>query len=164
MLVIIVYTFSTPNGGMFHVYNWLFRTSFSFFFPKVPPAIVVRPPISNTVEAENSVEFGCVAYGNPIPNIYWSRPGCSNIKNSSAENVFVYNSMVTVNNITMRKSVLQICSITTTDEAEYGCGADNGITIGESLAEPSVRFYISVNTPTTAPPTTNPPPNRGTWC
>lgn len=123
----------------------------------MPPAIVVHPPVNNTVEAESTVEFGCVAYGNPVPNLHWSRPSCSDIKNSSVENVFVYSSTETVGNITMSQSVLQICNVTASDEAEYGCWADNDVTVGESLAEPSFWFNVSVHVPATVPPTTDSP-------
>lgn len=102
----------------------------------------------------STVEFGCVAYGNPIPSIYWSRPGCSDIKNSSVENLFVYTSMVTANGVTMRKSVLQICDVDRGDEYQYSCWAENGVTVGKWLADSSYSFNVAVYVPTTAPPTT----------
>lgn len=110
----------------------------------VPPTIVLRPPVDNTVNQGESIQITCVAYGSPIPSIYWSKPGCLRMGNNT-NNIYVFSDMITVSNVTMHRSMLQICNADTDDNTQYSCWADNGVTgmgLGDSSADFNVQVFV----------------------
>ena len=87
----------------------------------------------------------CVAYGNPVPTVTWSRPGCSDLNDTSGStNIKIYSEMVTYENTTFQKSVIQFCTIKAEDSNNYTCTAKNGVP-GTGLANPTVSFRVVVN-------------------
>ena len=108
-----------------------------------PPAIVVHPPANSTVGVSETVELVCVAYGLPVPTITWSRPGYSNISSAFAGTVNIRSEVVSVQNTSFRKSILQMCNIGLEDMNTYSCSADNGIS-GMGVASSSVSFLVNV--------------------
>ena len=119
--------------------------------PSEPPAIVVHPPNATSVDYGSTIEAVCVAYGNPIPSVSWTKSGCSNISTSGYARV--YNEIVTYNDVSFRKSVLQLCNVKENDTDWYSCSATNGIN-GEGLAPNNWPWSLSVS-PSPSPP---PPP------
>ena len=108
-----------------------------------PAAIVLRPPENNQVNEGDSIRITCAAYGSPVPDIYWSKPGCLKMSNDT-NNVYVYSDMYSMWNVTMRWSTLQICSAGADDATQYSCWADNGVTAGKALGDPVSNFNIRV--------------------
>ena len=119
--------------------------------PVVPPSIVVRPPKNTTVDYGITIEAVCVAYGNPVPDVAWSKRGdsCSNISSSSSTKI--YNEVVTYNGISFRKSVLQLCDVTQSDGGWYSCDSYNGIP-GDGLTPRTWPWGLSVAPPPPPPP------------
>ena len=109
----------------------------------VPASIVVQPPATNKVEVDTIVELVCVAYGNPVPTIWWRRGDVSNINNDSLPNVLVYSDIVSYGDVMFRKSVLQFCTITSRDSGAYTCSATNGVS-GVGVASPTTTFNVAV--------------------
>lgn len=116
--------------------------------PSEPPAIVVHPPNATSVDYGSTIEAVCVAYGNPIPSVSWTKFGCSNI--SSSGYARVYNEIVTYNDVSFRKSVLQLCNVKENDTDWYSCTATNGIN-GDGLAPYKWSWSLSVS-PSPLPP------------
>ena len=121
--------------------------------PSEPPAIVVHPPNATSVDYGSTIEAVCVAYGNPIPSVSWTKSGCSNI--SSSGYARVYNEIVIYNDVSFRKSVLQLCNVKENDTDWYSCTATNGIN-GEGLAPNKWPWSLSVS------PSPFPPPPSST--
>ena len=118
--------------------------------PSEPPAIVVHPPNATSVDYGSTIEAVCVAYGNPIPSISWTKSGCSNI--SASGYARVYNEIVTYNDVSFRKSVLQLCNVKENDTDSYSCSATNGVN-GEGLAPNNWPWSLSVSpSPSPSPP------------
>ena len=98
---------------------------------------MVRPPTNSTVPKGSTVEIICVAYGQPLPSIVWSRNDVANFSNlsSSTSNTVahVYSEVVRYGGIHFYKSILQICNISVEDDNIYQCIAGNNVGTNDSI-------------------------------
>lgn len=126
------------------------ESSYAFFVsvltdkPEEPPSLVARPPVSgDSVMHGSTVEAVCVAYGNPVPAVTWSKQGCVGI--TCINNAQVFNQVVSYGDVVYRKSTLQLCNIDESNSGTYMCSADNGVD-GEGVAgAKSFTWQLSVN-------------------
>ena len=98
------------------------------------PRIVIYPS-NSTVEAGSITVLSCVGFGDPIPNVTWTR-GATELSNGSRTTI--YERLVTSNGVTFVQSILQICSVGETDIGQYSCTVDNAV------GNTSVDFELSV--------------------
>ena len=107
-------------------------------------AVVVAPPTTNTVNEKSVVEFVCVAYGKPTPIITWSRSNLPNITSNTLAYANVTTQTIVYGDVPFQKSVLQLCSISRSDQdSEYLCKAENGVS-GNGIAANWVSFGLTV--------------------
>ena len=109
----------------------------------VPASIVIQPPATSEVDVNSIVELVCIAYGNPVPTVSWSRRDITNINNNSLTNALVYSDIVSYGDVMFRKSVLQFCAITSRDSGQYTCSATNGVN-GVGVSSPTTKFNVAV--------------------
>lgn len=102
---------------------------------------MIRPPAISHVEVNKTVEMVCVAYGNPMPDITWSKPGCANMTENVPDGVRIFSDVYMVSNTSFRRSVIQICNIDMSDGTWYSCMASNGLN-GPGLASSSATFTL----------------------
>ena len=108
-------------------------------------AVVVKPTTTNTVSEKGVVEFVCVAYGNPLPIITWSRSNIPNITSNTLANASVTTQTLVYGDVAFQKSVLQLCSVSRRDQdSAYMCKADNGVS-GNGIAVNSATFGLTVS-------------------
>ena len=92
----------------------------------IDPANITESPVDLTVNQSFSAQFSCTAFGNPIPQIVWSRDDNSNITDNEEDTI----SVTTVNNNDqyMITSFLMINSTNRSrDEGVYNCTAINNV-------------------------------------
>ena len=97
---------------------------------------MVRPPENSTVPKGSTVEIICVAYGQPLPSIVWSRSDVANFSDlSSTSNTVahVYSEVVRYGSVHYLKSILQICKISAEDDNIYQCIASNNVGTNDSI-------------------------------
>ena len=99
-----------------------------------PPQVVISPR-NTTVEAGSTTVLSCVGFGDPIPNVTWTR-GATELSNGSRTTI--YERLVSSNGMMFVQSILQICSIGETDNGQYSCTVDNAVGYA------SVDFELSV--------------------
>ena len=87
------------------------------------------------MEAGSTTVLSCVGFGDPIPNVTWTR-GATELSNGSRTTI--YERLVTSNGVIFVQSILQICSIGETDIGQYSC------TLGNAVSNTSVDFELSV--------------------
>ena len=108
-------------------------------------AIVAHPATYSTAITGQSVQMTCVAYGYPIPNVTWKDVTHDlDLSDKVIQNTHV----VSANGTVFVVSVLQLCSVTMAQNAEYSCSADNGLT-GPAIANQSASFLLTVSRPLT---------------
>ena len=93
----------------------------------IDPANITESPVDLTVNQSFSAQFSCTAFGNPIPQIVWSRDDNDNITDNEEDTI----SVTTVNNNDqyMITSFLMINSTNRSrDEGVYNCTAINNVT------------------------------------
>ena len=93
----------------------------------IDPANITESPVDLTVNQSFSAQFSCTAFGNPIPQIVWSRDDHDNITDNEEDTI----SVTTVNNNDqyMITSFLMINSTNRfRDEGVYNCTAINNVT------------------------------------
>lgn len=105
------------------------------------PAVVVHPPAVINIDESDTLQVVCVGYGIPVPAIRWSISGCSDI--SLLTGVKIYSDVVTVNNVSFQRSLLQLCDINQLGAMNYTCSAENGI-VGTGIASISANFLLNV--------------------
>jgi len=87
------------------------------FLCSTDPATITQPPVDVTVNQSFAAQFECTAYGNPIPQIVWSRPGNDNLSDvMTITNVYTIVSFLVINS-TKRFH----------DQGEYSCTAHNNV-------------------------------------
>ena len=101
----------------------------------VPVQIVVSPA-NISVGINDTLVLVCVAYGDPIPSVGWSREG-ERLINDSQSQVTVYENQVTVRELSFSKTILEICSFEAPDSGQYSCDASNQAT------NASIGFVVS---------------------
>ena len=115
-------------------------------------AVLLEPPTSQVVDHGSTVEVVCVAYGNPLPTISWSRVvSCDDGQvGECTRDVtdIVYNDVATYGSNVLRKSVLQLCNVSQDDAGNYRCTAWNDIGDAQ-MSTDSSDWSLTVNPPTT---------------
>ena len=89
------------------------------------PANITESPANLTVNQSFSAEFNCTAFGNPIPQIAWSRDEDSDLSdNVDTINVFsmVNDTQYTITSILLINSTNRSC-----DAGIYNCTAVNNV-------------------------------------
>ena len=89
------------------------------------------------VGINNTLLVACVAYGDPIPSVGWSRGGQRLINDSR---VTIYENQVTERGLSFSKTILEICSFEAPDSGQYSCGASNQATNASSSFQGQVFF------------------------
>ena len=119
-----------------------------------PPAIVIHPPAYSTAVASTTVRLTCAAYGLPTPIIYWSKSSgnISDMILNPESGVSSSSHVLTVNGTKFTVSVLKICDVGPSYTDEYSCWTENGVN-GVGIASPSAKFFLSILTPPSDPPT-----------
>ena len=87
------------------------------------------------MEAGSTTVLSCVGFGDPIPNVTWTR-GATELSNGSRTTI--YERLVTSNGVMFVQFILQICSVGETDNGQYSC------TVGNAVGNASVDFELSV--------------------
>ena len=100
-------------------------TVFTLF--STDPAIITESPANLTVNQSFSAEFSCTAFGNPIPQIVWSREEDSDF----SDNVDTINVFSMVNDIqyTITSIILINSTNRSRDAGIYNCTAVNNVPI-----------------------------------
>ena len=88
------------------------------------------------MDTGNTINFVCVASGDPNPSISWNR-GDTILNNDSR--VTTFEDLVTEDGVTFVQSILELCSAEEADAGQYSCFADN--TFGSHTAS----FVLTVN-------------------
>ena len=120
------------------------------------PAIVVRPSDQTNIDYGSTVEAMCVAYGNPLPTISWTKTSCLNCDVSQGMgDSLVSTDVVSYGDVTFAKSTLRLCNVEAIDSGTFRCTAWNGVG-----AQQYWEFQLSVNdqvvsTTSTAPTRTS---------
>ena len=93
----------------------------------IDPANITESPVDLTVNQSFSAQFSCTAFGNPIPQIVWSRDDNANITDNEEDTISV--TTVYNNDQYMITSFLMINSTNRSrDEGVYNCTAINNVT------------------------------------
>ena len=93
----------------------------------IDPANITESPVDLTVNQSSSAEFSCTAFGNPIPQVVWSRDDNDNITDNEEDTINV--TTVDNNDQYMITSFLMISFTNRShDEGVYNCTAINNVT------------------------------------
>ena len=88
------------------------------------PANITQPPVDVTVNQTSSAQFDCTSFGNPIPEIVWSRVGDDDLSDNT--------DIITVTTMSDMYTVTSSLFINSTnrsrDEGVYTCTASNNVT------------------------------------
>ena len=103
--------------------------------PQEPPVIIFKPSDTD-VSYGSTVLLTCIFYGDPIPSIYWLND-TSLIVNST--DIMVYQEVITDWGVTFSRSILEVCSVDLSDEANYSCAANNSV--GDEFAFFSLTVF-----------------------
>ena len=89
------------------------------------PANITESPANITVNQSFSAEFNCTAFGNPIPQIVWSRDDTELGKNE--EDTISVSTMVNDTQYTITSILLIISTMRSRDAGVYNCIAVNNV-------------------------------------
>ena len=87
---------------------------------------MVHPENPKHVNETEAIVWTCVAYGNPLPYINWSRNGSSDFTIYDPR-VNVTEELVYLRDIAFVKSKLELCNSQISDSIGYSCTASNGV-------------------------------------
>ncbi|XP_065904077.1 hemicentin-1-like [Dysidea avara] len=94
---------------------------------KLDPAnIITQPPVDVTVNQTFSVQFDCTSFGNPIPQIVWSRVGDDDLSDNT--DIITVTTMVDSDMYTVTSSLVINSTERFRDQGVYNCTATNGVT------------------------------------
>jgi len=91
----------------------------------IDPANVTQPPIDITVSQTFSAQFDCTSFGNPIPQIVWSRVGDDDLSNNT--DIITVTTMVNSDMYTVTSSLVINSIERFSDQGVYTCTASNGV-------------------------------------
>ena len=89
------------------------------------PANITESPANLTVNQSFSAEFNCTAFGNPIPQIVWSRDDTELSDNE--EDTISVNTMVNDTQYTITSILLINSTMRSRDAGMYNCTAVNNV-------------------------------------
>lgn len=109
----------------------------------IDPVQIVQSPEDLMIGAGNLLEVACIAFGDPLPSISWSRDGAAlenntqitvleNFVATTDPNIAVYERLVNKSGVMFVRSVIRIRSMRLIDTGEYSCSAYNGFTNASS--------------------------------
>ena len=98
-------------------------TVFTLF--STDPATITESPANLTVNQSSSAEFSCTAFGNPIPQIIWSRDETE--LNDNEEDTISINTMVNDTQYTITSILLINSTNRSRDAGIYNCTAVNNV-------------------------------------
>ena len=96
---------------------------------------MVHPKELHEVNTSDAAIYTCVAYGKPVPHIFWMRNG-SYLGNSPL--LTITENLIYQSDFILAKSVMEMCSTQETDGGNYTCVANN------SISTDSFNFSLSV--------------------
>jgi len=89
------------------------------------PANVTQPPIDLTVNQTFSAQFDCASFGNPIPQIVWSRVGDNDLSDNT--DLIIVTTMVDSDMYTVTSSLVINSTERFSDQGVYTCTASNNV-------------------------------------
>ena len=90
------------------------------------PANITESPANLTVNQSFSAEFSCTAFGNPIPQIVWSRDEDSDLIDNE-EDIISVNTMIDVDEFIVTSILLINSTNRSHDAGMYNCTAVNNV-------------------------------------
>ena len=103
-----------------------------------PIQTVLQPEAKTEVDIGYTLDLICVAYGDPLPSITWSRAG-NILQMSNSSDITIYEEVVIEGGVTFAKSILQICDAEESDIYQFNCTATS-VDMNDS-----VSFALSVH-------------------
>ena len=111
--------------------------------PYIDPVQIVQSPEDLMVGARNLLEVACVAFGDPLPFISWSKDGITlendtqitileNLVATTDPDITVYERVVNKSGVMFVRSVMRIRHMRLIDRGQYSCSAHNGFTNASS--------------------------------
>ena len=91
------------------------------------PANITESPADLTVNQSFSAEFSCTVFGNPIPQIVWSREEVSDLIDNE-EDIISVNTMIDVDEFIVTSILLINSTNRSHDAGMYNCTAMNNVT------------------------------------
>ena len=91
----------------------------------IDPANITESPVNLTVNQSFSAEFSCTAFGNPIPQIVWSRDEDSDLIDNV--DTISINTMVNDTQYTITSILLINSTMRSRDAGMYNCSAVNNV-------------------------------------
>ena len=90
------------------------------------PANITQPPVDVTVNQTFSAQFDCTSFGNPIPQLVWSRVGDDDFLNDNTDMITV-TTMVDSDMYIVTSSLVINSTERFHDQGVYNCTASNGV-------------------------------------
>ena len=111
--------------------------------PYIDPVQILQSPEDLIVAAGNLLGVACIAFGDPLPSISWSKDGAAlenNTQITILENlvatidpeIITYERRVNKSGVMFVRSVMQIHHVRLIDRGQYSCSAHNGFTNASS--------------------------------